>query len=108
MELTQEQIDKLEKYTKFEESKDLAIFDELQQMNKTLKEIVDKPNIEIPPFPEIPETVVNVPETVVNVPQPKVEVKTEKIDLTKTNSLLQKLLDKKEEPLEVSVELHLK
>lgn len=73
-----------EKLALLNDDPSLAIFDELQGIGDVLHAIADK---EIPtpePFPEIP-----------------------KVDLGPTNDLLKKLLDLKNEPIDVSVKLNL-
>lgn len=85
--LTEEQIQELEKLDQFEKDKDLAIFDELKDINKTLKVIANKEipepkepiiNVEIP---EIKLPTINVPEiTIPPIPETVVEVTTDKIE----------------------------
>lgn len=85
--LTEEQRQELEKLDQFEKDKDLAIFDELKDINKTLKVIANKEipepkepiiNVEIP---EIKLPTINVPEiTIPPIPETIVEVTTDKIE----------------------------
>src|SRR3990167_2372439 len=83
-------------------AKDLALFDEIQEMNDSLKDIHETVKTiaekELPPFPEMP---VPFPEMPVFPPFPEIPV----TDLTETNDLLKKLVDKKDESIEISLEL---
>ena len=99
---------KLENLIKLdEEGKDLPILEEIQQTNTLLEQILNKSDIEIPEFPTIPVPVINVEPPVVNVQAPVVEVKTEKVDLTKTNSLLEKILNKENTNEDINITLEL-
>ena len=68
----------------------LPIVEELQAIHETLRAVAEK---EYPQFPEIPE------------PLPFPEIL--KTDLTETNDLLKKLVEKKHEPVEIEVKLDL-
>ena len=108
-ELTPEQIQKLKKYEPLVKNKEIAFFDELKQINETLQTIASKdPVINIPEtVVNVPEPVVNIPAPVVNMPAPVVEVNTEKVDMTKTNDLLQRLLDKEDKEMEITATLEI-
>lgn len=113
--LTQEQINKLKKIASFEDDKAFAIFQEIEAVNEKLDVIASKETPKMPEMPEIPQpleevSINNLPEIqkveIVNFPKEK-ETKENKIDLSKTNSLLQQLLDKEAEPLDIKVKLNL-
>lgn len=107
---------KEEKLLKIAESggndKDLLLFEELEDINATLKVISEK---EPPPFPEFPTPLpypqfpeqkeVVFPDVqfveVLNFP----EVKIPKMDMSKTNSLLQELIDKEPKQIDINVTL---
>ena len=94
---------KAENLLKLEEDKDLPILEEIQRTNEILEGVLNR---KIPaPIVNIEPPIVKVEAPIVNVPAPKVEVKTEKVDMTKTNTLLQKILDKEVEPVDISVSL---
>lgn len=78
------QLTQIKKLNTFESNPNLAIFDELQEANAALKIIAEK---EIPEMPKMPE-----------------------IDFTKTNELLERLIEKTEknnEPVDIKVRLNL-
>ncbi len=86
--MNEENNTKLAKLSTFSQNPQLAIFDELQEANGYLRVISQKEFPEIHPFPEIPEQ--------------------KETDMTETNVLLQKLLDKEDsesEPMDISVTL---
>lgn len=69
-----------EKLITHSQAPDMASFEELININESLQEIKDSvDNIKIPEFPET--------------------------DLSNTNDLLQKLLDKEQEPIEITLTL---
>ena len=106
MELSPSQKQKIKKLLDFADNNNRAIFDELQQVNETLKAIASKPDIEIPgpiepkdvTFPDIQKVEVTNPVVIPDFPQ---------TDLTKTNTLLQKLIDKEDRPVDINVNLEI-
>ena len=111
MQLSEVNKKKLEKLANFADKTDvhqnLPIYEELCEINETLRVIAEKPDIEIPSFPEIPEQKdVVFPETMkVEVVNPVKFPEMPKVDLTQTNSLLQKLVDREDKPVDISVSL---
>lgn len=75
--------EKAQKLLVFNENPELALFDELQELNATAREIADKPEHKCPDFPVIPEF-------------PKIPdfPRIPELDMSETNELLKKLLDK--------------
>lgn len=109
-ELTQEQENEAKKLLILQIDPALAVYNELESIGQKLDDIANK---EIPPFPEFP-----LPLPFPNIPEPLKEVSINNFpdvsfvevlnfDSSETNSLLQKILDKKEEPLDIQVTLNL-
>lgn len=85
--MNEERIQKLKKLKLFTDNKDLASFIELQEINSGIQKLIQKEiNIEIP---------VNEP---VEIPP---------VDLSETNDLLQQILNHKDEPIDISIDLKL-
>lgn len=79
----------------FAEDSNLAIFDELQEVNLQLKKLVEKPTPEFPAFPAYPQQKEVVFPTIQKIECTNFPVQKEtKIDFSTTNALLQKLLEK--------------
>lgn len=112
---------KLKKVANFDDDKEFAMHQEMMEANEHLEGIHEKLNENLEygkemcevmksmheDMKEMPAPIVNVeaPSPVV-VPAPKVEVKPEiKIDLSKTNDLLQRILDKEQEDIEATLEI---
>ncbi len=110
----QQIINKITKYASFEANNNMAIFEELQALNETLGTIANKPDIEIPetiipPMPDVMNVKVINPTDIPKMM--KVEVmnpmKMPEMDMSKTNDLLQKLVDKEEKDVDINVILTL-
>jgi hypothetical protein len=105
---------KLENLVRLEdEGKELPVLEELQGIKGFLEQIANKPDLEMPQMPEIPTpptdiNVNNFPDVqrveITNYPQP-VKMPEMKFDLSKTNDLLQKLLNKEQENIEATLEI---
>lgn len=98
----------LERLIDFADDPNLAIFSELQDISDTLIKISEKETPEFPTFPKVPEpleevSIKNFPDVqkveVVNFPLEK------EVDLTETNNLLKRLLNKEIQDTDIVVTL---
>lgn len=112
MKIDEEKLNKAKKLAQFAKNKDLATFQELMDIGEKVTAILNKPDLEIPPFPEIPETVIPDNVKVNNLPDvQQVEIlnlpEKEEVDFSETNNLLQMIVDKlgKEEDINITLKL---
>ncbi len=102
-----------QKLITLQEDPALALYSELCEIKDVMTVIAEKPDLEFPTFPEIPEpleevSIKNFPEVMKVEIMNQMEMPKMECDMSMTNSLLQRLIDKESEPVDITVDLNIK